>query len=187
MGKGVGTMTKQIHKLSAAKVKSLPTGKYSDGDGLWLFKSNPNTGRWILRISLNGRRREMGLGSASRVSLAEARQAAREAQGQVWRGLDPVIERARLRRRPETSLTEVTDRAFAARQAELKNDGLAGKWRGPVDGHVLPKIGAMSVTEIDQIVAVSTNKRIVHIGYEKISQLGEAFSNRADRLAGYEF
>lgn len=94
----------------------------------------------------------MGLGSSARVTLAEARRAAREAQAEVFAGLDPIIERARRRRTPTATFSDVTDRAFEARKADLKGDGIAGRWRSPLDVHVVPKIGRMDVSDIDQIV-----------------------------------
>ena len=62
----------QLHRLSSAFVKSAPQGKHSDGQGLWLIKRPDGGAQWMLRISLGGKRREMGLGSANDVSLKEA-------------------------------------------------------------------------------------------------------------------
>ena len=66
----------QLHRLSSAFVKSAPYGKHSDGQGLWLIKRTDGGAQWVLRISLGGKRREMGLGSANDVSLKEARELA---------------------------------------------------------------------------------------------------------------
>jgi hypothetical protein len=51
-------------------------GKYFDGHGLSL-KINESGGKsWVQRIVIRGKRRELGLGSAQLVSLADAREAA---------------------------------------------------------------------------------------------------------------
>ena len=50
----------------------------SDGDGLSLLVSPTGAKRWVLRIMAHGRRRDLGLGSLSLVSLEEARQKARD-------------------------------------------------------------------------------------------------------------
>lgn len=50
-------------RLSVLSVKNLSKGKYADGAGLWLIKTEPDQGWWIFRFDLNKRRREMGLGS----------------------------------------------------------------------------------------------------------------------------
>ena len=53
-------------------------GRYSDGDGLYLELTGQNKGNWQLRATVNGRRRDIGLGSLALVTLKEARDAAFE-------------------------------------------------------------------------------------------------------------
>lgn len=65
-------------KLSARKVESLrEPGMYADGDALYLRIGPTGAKSWILRTVVHGRRRELGLGGASLVTLAEAREKAR--------------------------------------------------------------------------------------------------------------
>ena len=52
-----------INRLSAKAVSALGAGKYNDGAGLWLVKSNAESGKWVLRYTVHGRRREIGLGT----------------------------------------------------------------------------------------------------------------------------
>lgn len=80
------------------KIKSLGFGKFSNGQGLWIYKRRKDAGRWFLRLSINGRRREMGLGVWPDVTLADARDAARDARSMVRRGVDPILERDKKRR-----------------------------------------------------------------------------------------
>ncbi|WP_425434558.1 phage integrase central domain-containing protein [Litoreibacter janthinus] len=40
--------------------------------------------------------------------------------------------------------------AFESRKAELKGDGKAGRWFSPLQLHVLPKLGKVPVSDIDQ-------------------------------------
>ncbi len=140
------------HRLSSAKVKSAPPGKYLDGHGLWLLKRHDGGAQWILRLTINGRRREMGLGSLEDVSLSQARILARNARGELAEGKDPIKERAARKRaasRSDTSLRKMAEEAFEARKAELKGDGVAGRWFSPLEKHVLPRLGKMPVEEID--------------------------------------
>ena len=65
-----------LHKLTAIKVKKASPGKYSDGGGLWLHKRPDGGAQWVLRVSVHGRRREMGLGALAEVTLKEAREGA---------------------------------------------------------------------------------------------------------------
>jgi integrase len=68
-------------------------------------------------------------------------------------GRDPIKEReaeARAARREDISLAILTADAFEARKAELKGDGAAGRWLSPLTLHVLPKLGRVPVTDLDQ-------------------------------------
>lgn len=65
--------------LSAVFVRTVnKPGKYFDGQGLFLKVDASGARRWVQRINIKGKRTEMGLGSASLVSLAEARETALE-------------------------------------------------------------------------------------------------------------
>ncbi|WP_430463517.1 Arm DNA-binding domain-containing protein [Tabrizicola sp.] len=65
-------------------------GKYFDGHGLFL-KVNERGGKsWVQRIVIRGKRRELGLGSAQLVSLAEAREAALQNRKFARAGGDPL-------------------------------------------------------------------------------------------------
>ena len=61
-------------RLTALKVKTLSKpGRYGDGNGLYLVVDQSGARRWMLRTMVQGWRRDMGLGSARLVSLADAR------------------------------------------------------------------------------------------------------------------
>lgn len=141
------------NRLSAQFVKSAPVGKHCDGAGLWLVKREDGGAQWVQRVTVYGRRKEMGLGGFPTVSLAEARK-----KGERWRkvaaaGRNPIKEREaeeRAARREDISLAIITEDAFEARKAELKGDGKAGRWLSPLSIHVLPKLGKVPVTDLDQ-------------------------------------
>ncbi|WP_282121214.1 tyrosine-type recombinase/integrase [Ruegeria atlantica] len=147
-------MTRPIYKLSALAVKAAGPGKYNDGAGLWLHKRQDGGGQWFLRITVHGRRREMGLGSIADVSLKEAREHAEQWRAFARKGFDPIKEREKQRREAERNLhclADVALDAFESRKAELKGDGKAGRWFSPLELHVLPKLGKVPVSDIDQI------------------------------------
>ena len=146
-------MTRALNKLNAPKVRTCAPGKYSDGGGLWLIKREDGGGQWVLRVTIHGRRREMGLGSASEVSLKEARESAEKWRGKVRNNQDPIKERERERREAARNLhvlIDVANDAFESRKAELKGDGIAGRWFSPLRLYVLPKLGKVPVADIDQ-------------------------------------
>jgi len=104
-------------------------------------------------VTVHGRRREMGLGGFPSLGMAEARKLAERWRSVAAAGRDPVKEREaeeRSARREDISLAVLTADAFEARKAELKGDGMAGRWLSPLTLHVLPKLGKVPVTDIDQ-------------------------------------
>lgn len=146
-------MTRALNKLNAPKVRTCPPGKYSDGGGLWLHKREDGGGQWVLRVTVHGRRREMGLGAMTEVSLKEAREAAEKWRAKVRGNQDPIKERERERREAARNLhvlNDVAQDAFESRKAELKGDGVAGRWFSPLKLYVLPKLGKVPVADIDQ-------------------------------------
>lgn len=89
------------NQLTAAKLTKLPPGKHIDGGGLMLVVAPGGTSRrWVWRGTISGRgdtRREYGLGSASVLSLGEARKKAAEYHALARTGLCPTEEDARRR------------------------------------------------------------------------------------------
>ncbi|SDP38406.1 Phage integrase family protein [Filomicrobium insigne] len=147
-------MARELNKLSAVMVKQAIAGKYADGLGLWLVKADRRTGKWVLRVVVHGRRREMGLGSFTDVSLKEARDEAEKWRAVVRSGHDPIKERERQRREQQKNLhtlADVADDCFEAIKATLKGDGSAGRWMSPLTHHVLPKLGKVPVADLDQV------------------------------------
>ncbi len=123
--------------------------------GLYL-QLTPNGGRtWILRMLVGGRRRDIGLGGYPTVTLAQARDKAREARDKVERGVDPVEERkatkARLveARRKGMLFSDAVDKALAAKLDAFRNEKHRAQWRSTLDNYALPEIGALPVNEID--------------------------------------
>lgn len=146
-------MARALHKLSASTVKAAPPGKHSDGGGLWLYRREDGGAQWVLRYTIHGRRHEMGLGRFPDVSLKEAREGAEEWRAVVRQGKDAIKERERRKRVAERNahiLRDIALDAFESRKADLKDDGLAGRWFSPLELHILPKLGLMPVSELDQ-------------------------------------
>ena len=76
--------------LTTATVRSkrLKTGRYLDGDGLYLVVAKGGSRSWTLRTTVDGRQREFGLGSARKVSLKAARAEARAKKEKIDHGVD---------------------------------------------------------------------------------------------------
>jgi hypothetical protein len=93
-------------------------------------KRDDGRAQWVLRVTVYGRRKEMGLGGFPTVSLAEARKLRDRWRKVAAAGRNPIREREaeiRAARREDISLAVITADAFEARKAELKGDGTAGR------------------------------------------------------------
>jgi integrase len=86
---------KSVGRLTAVQVRNLrEPGRYADGDQLFLEVGKTGRRQWLFRYqSPAGRKRDMVIGSAETVPLADARAAAAEARALLARGIDPLDER----------------------------------------------------------------------------------------------
>jgi hypothetical protein len=82
-------------RLTARTVATAKRGKHSDGGNLYLIVSETGSRKWVLRFTLRGTAKEMGLGSANDVPLADARERAADARRLLARDLNPIDERKR--------------------------------------------------------------------------------------------
>ena len=81
--------------LTAAKVRTLAKpGAYTDGNGLTLRIDGKGGKRWVQRVSIGGKQRNMGLGGWPGVGLAEARKAAMANQQAIRQGRRPYFQKA---------------------------------------------------------------------------------------------
>ena len=65
-------------------------GLHNDGNGLYLQITGKNASSWLFRYKINGRKtpRDMGLGSAHAIGLAEARERTAEMRSLLAREID---------------------------------------------------------------------------------------------------
>lgn len=158
-------MSRARHKLNVAKIKKTEIGALYDGGGLQLQMYGKNREKWIYRYCLNGIRRDMGLGSYPIIGLADAR-----SQRDAWEreknlGIDPITARDEERARKNSqknkydpTVAKAIDHWLENNKSELKGGGKAGKWRSPLDIHVVPKLGkrrvsTLTVTDIKRVLA----------------------------------
>src|SRR5215210_8788232 len=107
--------------LTAVQVRSrLEPGRYADGNGLYLVVEPTGAKRWVLRTIVRGKRRDMGLGGLSLVSLAEAREKALACRKLAREGGDPLAERRKARAVIPTFI-EAAERVHAEHQASWSN------------------------------------------------------------------
>lgn len=157
-------MPRIAKELSALEVKRLkhpgdvarPVSFAVGGVAGLLLQLTANGGRtWVLRTRIGGKRREIGLGGAS-VTLAGARERARNTLDQIRQGIDPVEDRkakqAALATAQRRSLTfaDALDRYCAARMEEFGSERHRQIWRSSVEMYAIPEIGEMLVSDIER-------------------------------------
>ena len=138
--------------LTAAFVKTVKQpGRYGDGGrgsfGLYLrvwHRPNGRVGKsWGQRITIDGRRTNLGLGPAAFVSLAGAREKARENARLAYLGQDPRCGRG------IPTFEAATEAVIELRRPTWKPGGRSEQqWRSAFKAHVFPGIGGSLVTEI---------------------------------------
>ena len=136
-----------IHKLSVRKVATASPGKYEDGYGLRLVASKLGAKKWVLRYTLHGRRREMGLGSYPSVGLADARTTALKCRRLVATGVDP-IEARRLEAKRIPEFTACAARYIRGHRHGWKNAKHARQWVSTLKTYARPVIGKKPVNAI---------------------------------------
>lgn len=136
-------------RLTPLQIRNLKEpGRYNDGDGLFLELTAPNKGNWQLRATVNGRRRDIGLGSLALVSLKEARDAAFELRRDIQRGIDPVAERKR-RKLEILTFKAATLRVHAEQKASWKNGKHQDQWITTLERFAFPLLGNRLVNDIE--------------------------------------
>jgi Arm DNA-binding domain len=140
-------------KLTARKVETAKPGKYSDGGNLYLIVSETGARKWVLRFTWRGRAKEMGLGSAASVPLADAREKAASARRKIAQGLNPIDERKRDGGIP--TFGEMADDVREALSAGFRNEKHKAQWKSTLETYAAPLRGRpVDTIAIDDVLAV---------------------------------
>lgn len=136
-------------KLSATIIGELSEpGRYADGEGLYL-KISPSGGKsWVLRIQVNGTRRDIGLGDARYVPVRTARLEAAAAKKLAASGIDPLEERRKVQRVVPT-FEQAAKKAHAEMVKSWKNGKHTKQWIKTLELYAYPKLGKLKVDKID--------------------------------------
>ena len=158
--------------LSAREIDNALPGNYIVGDGLYLQVSKAKTKSWIFRYQINGKRREMGLGSVAAKSLKEAKADAANFKILASKGVDPIEQRrqeqavvavAQAEQKAESDKAAHTFAAVAldfldSKSSEWANVKHAQQWQNTLDTYAAPIIGGVSVADItvEQVLRILT-------------------------------
>jgi integrase len=159
-----------LGKLNAIKVRSLKAGRHSDGDGLYLYVKETGARYYILRVQHEGRRRDIGLGSADldgagreafglnsplsttsimlrkTLTLAEAREKAAALRKLARTGADPIAERDKERGKVTTFAEAVIAAHAALSPGWTERNSKA--FIASLTGHASSKIGKVDVDKV---------------------------------------
>ena len=134
--------------LTAAKVKTLTKPRvHHDGRGLYLRVAPGGSKGWMLRATIDGRRRDIGLGGYPAVSLAKARQFADAHRLAVAEGRDPLAEK---RRAKMPTFAEAAAKVHEVNLPRWKNGKHTAQWLSTLERYAFPTIGKMPLDRIER-------------------------------------
>lgn len=152
-------MPKVAKSLTPIEVKRLTEkGFYAVGgvSGLHLLVRESGARSWILRTLIGGKRRDIGLGGASEISLKRARELAAEMKERIREeGIDPVLERKAKRsslvaaQAKAVTFEDCAKRVIAKKQAEAGNPKHAKQWASTLETYAYPVLGKLAVGDIE--------------------------------------
>ncbi|MEO0364960.1 MAG: integrase arm-type DNA-binding domain-containing protein [Pseudomonadota bacterium] len=139
----------QSNRLTNQIIKKLTEPKrYADGGGLYLVVDKTGNKRWVLRISVNGKRRDIGLGGWPLVLVSKARTKASKIRLQVSESLDPLAERRRSRTKVPT-FESAARSVHEAHSETWKNPKHAAQWISTLEHYAFPICGKAPVNQVD--------------------------------------
>jgi integrase len=149
-----------VKTLDALKPREKPY-RVSDGEGLLLEVRPTGAKVWLCRLTVDGKRRDMGLGGYPLVPLKAARQEAENARRLARTGIDPIARRGKdtaERKAAREAATESEARTFKAvalacikaQSPGWKNGRTAALWEGSLTSHAFPTLGDMPVAAVDR-------------------------------------
>ncbi|KQT78787.1 site-specific integrase [Methylobacterium sp. Leaf466] len=135
--------------LTAVQVRQFKKpGRYADGNGLYLVVDPSGAKRWLLRLVVQGRRRDIGLGGAGLVTLAEARERALAYRKLAREGGDPLVERRKAQVIVPT-FAEAVELVHSEHRTSWANAKHAQQWRNTLQQYACPQLGVRRVDQID--------------------------------------
>lgn len=137
--------------LTALQVTNAKPGRHGDGRGLYLVVREGGSRAWVLRTQVDNKRRDLGLGSAARLSLAEARSKAAEFRARLLRG-EEVRAKAAPRKEPVPTFAEAARACHKAIKGGWANKRHRDSWLSSLENHIIPHIGSAPVDTVNSVM-----------------------------------
>lgn len=161
-------MAREVNRLNSRAIATIKEhGRHADGGGLYLSIS-PNGGRrWVFLYRWHGKPTEIGFGSARDVTLARARELARQARGSLAEGINP-----KGLRKPSKSATfgECADRLIETMRPSWRNAKHAAQWEMTLQRYAAP-LRRLPVDEVGTDDVLSVLKPIWNVKPETASRV----------------
>ena len=142
-------------------------GRYHDGNGLMLVVSKAGGKWWTQRLTVQGKRRDLGLGSFDFVSLSEARDQAFENRRAARTGRNPVADKK------IPTFAEALDTVIRIHRDTWKGEGSERQWRGELAKYALPVIGQ---TRVDRIQTADVLRVVLPHWIDRTATMGRVRS-----------
>ncbi|MDS1310509.1 tyrosine-type recombinase/integrase [Marinobacter xiaoshiensis] len=123
--------------------------------GLLLKITTTGSRQWILRTKVGKKRPDIGLGPYPEISLAQARDKAREVKEKIRNGIDPLEEKRALKRsllaEQISTLTfqKAMEEYIRMKAKEFRNPRQETQWTNSLTTYAIPHLGELPVREID--------------------------------------
>jgi integrase len=165
----------------AVKAALANPGTYQDGEGLFLKVDKRGGAYWLLRLQRDGKRQDIGLGSAKLLMLAEVRQKASGLRKAV-----KIERRDILVEKKDEAAAKVTFRV-AARQYHTENEAgwkraiYARQWLASLENYAFPKLGDVPTGGITTADIITVLTPI----WQKIPETARQVRNRICAVLDY--
>jgi integrase len=173
-------------KLTALSVKhAIEPGVYVDGQGLMLVVKSKTSRSWILRFQHEGKRRDYGIGSASKITLAEARDKADKYRREIAMGGNPLAAK-----RAAKGIPTFREAAILARTDILKSHRSERHkqiWLGSLEAYAFPHLGSTRIDQISSAAIVSCLSTIWHEKPETARRVKQRIRSVLDWAATREY
>ena len=133
-------------RLTAGFVRSATPGRYCDGQGLYLYVQSSGARSWVQRLVIHGHRRDIGLGGALLVPLADAREKALVNRRLAREGGDPLAEKRRAESMP--TFADAARRVLEQKRAGWRDGRHPQSWWASLERYAFPRIGARPVSDV---------------------------------------
>lgn len=177
-------MARKANRLTVRQVETLNrTGRYADGNGLYLQVAAGGSKSWLFRYMRDGKATAMGLGSTGVVSLAEARDLAIEQKRIIQSGRDPIADRkakreaAMLEAAKSITFRKASEKYIAAHKSSWKNAKHAAQWTSTLETYAYPVIGDLPVAAIDTGLVLKIIEPIWETKTETASRIRSRIEN----------